>query len=145
MTCTEAHRALLEAEPSALLGKDASPLAEHLAQCPDCRALAGRVLAVNDRLRAERGRAPRTPVHVALRDGAAAARRVRRARRVWLASLPALAAAGILVMLVVRGILPTPTEAPVAQAAAPPGVDASARHVAVFTTDNPNIIVVWQF
>jgi predicted anti-sigma-YlaC factor YlaD len=144
--CNEARDALLVVDLAELDGSRASALATHLASCPACRAAADRVLAATNALRAERAVGPRRSAEAAAALAQAEAGRVRRARRARWALAPFLAAAGLAAILLVRGgpesslpLAARPIPPP------PPLVESAAAKVAVFTTDNPNIVVVWQF
>ena len=160
MTCADARNALLETDLAELRGAAATPLVKHLATCADCRRVAERILVATDGLRRERIGRPRRAADAAAAAAQGEADRIRRARRRWLAVVPALAAAGVAVVILARnsdlGFPSAPSGPPVpagARAAAagsaapaiPPVVASTARNVAVFTTTNPNIVVVWQF
>jgi predicted anti-sigma-YlaC factor YlaD len=157
LTCAQARDALLEADLAELRGgSSATPLAEHLATCADCRRMAERIVAATDALGRERMRQPRRAVGVAAAAARGEADRIRRTRRRWLAAVPALAAAGIAAIFLARGTpslspapsAPSAASAASAAAAAPadiPLVASMAHTVAVFKTANPNIVVVWQF
>jgi anti-sigma factor RsiW len=153
MTCTDARNALLEADLAELRAGTATSLSAHLAACGDCRRLAERIVATTGALGRERMRGPRRAGEEAATAAEEEADRIRRTRRRWLAAVPALAAAGIAVMLLARGT-PRPTSAPSAAAAAPaapaapadlPLVTSAAHTVAVFKTGDPKIVVIWQF
>jgi predicted anti-sigma-YlaC factor YlaD len=145
ITCDEARDALLVADLAELDGSRPGSLAAHLAGCPLCQALADRVLAATDALRAERAVPPRRAPPAAATLARAEANRLRRARRARWALAPILAAAGLAAVLLVRGG-PEPGRPLAARPAPPPPlVESPAAKVAVFTTDNPNIVVVWQF
>jgi predicted anti-sigma-YlaC factor YlaD len=145
LTCAEARDALLVADLAELEGRGDGPLAAHLTSCPACRALADRVVAATDALRAERAVQPRRSPEAAAALAQAEAGRVRRARRARRALAPVLAAAGLAAILLVRGG-PEPDRPLAARPVPPPPlVESAAANVAVFTTDNPTIVVVWQF
>jgi predicted anti-sigma-YlaC factor YlaD len=150
ITCTDARNALLEADLAELRAGTATLLAEHLAACGDCRGLAERIVATTEALGREQMRSPRRAGEAAAATAEAEADRIRRTRRRWLAAIPALAAAGIAVMLLARGTPDLPS-APSAVAAAPaapadlPLVTSAAHTVAVFKTGDPKIVVIWQF
>jgi predicted anti-sigma-YlaC factor YlaD len=147
MTCTEARHLLLTADAADVRPGAATVLREHLDACIGCRALADRVVAVEDALRAVRALPLRhAPSDIAARAVAAGRRaRVIRRRILWSAG-PALAAA-----LVVAALLtwspsgPGPTVPVAERPTAPPLVVASSGDVAIITTANPHIVVVWQF
>jgi hypothetical protein len=69
---------------------------------------------------------------------------VRRQRIRW-GLAPLLAAAGIGAVLLLRPGLPDGDPIAARAERVPPLVESAARNVAVFTTDNPTIVVVWQF
>jgi predicted anti-sigma-YlaC factor YlaD len=145
MTCGEARDALLAADLTELDGSRESPLAAHLAHCPACRAAAERVLMVTHGLQAERAVGPRWSAGAAAARARAEARRLRRARRARWAFVPVLAAAGLAIILLARGGGVPSQPVSYGPAPAPPLVESAAANVAVFTTDNPTIVVVWQF
>ncbi len=148
MNCEHARDALLEADRAELRGEGDAPLAAHVRTCKRCRRLAGRILdaetALAETLAAER---PKRPAHEAAAAAVAAASPGRTWRRRF--RVAALAAAGIAAMLLVNGGGPSPTQTPrptmasgrpIALLEASPG-----RHVVVFQTDNPNIVIIWTF
>lgn len=143
LSCADARAALLEADLAALDGAAASALAAHLRACPACRAAADRILVVTAALREERARGPLPPLDAAISRARARGAAARRRRRAAWAALPVLAAAGVAGVLLTR----PPAGTPLAPAAPvpPPLVESAAGRVAVFTTDNPTIVVVWQF
>jgi hypothetical protein len=145
LTCAETREALLTADLDELDGSRAGPLATHLMSCGSCRAAAGRVLAATRGLAAQRDMVPRRTAAVAAARARLESRRVRRVHRVRWGALPLLAAAGLAAVLLVRE--GPPPGAPIARRppAPPPLVEGAAGRVAVFTTDNPTIVVVWQF
>lgn len=143
MTCLEARAALLEAELEELRGTADTPLALHLRDCTDCRAAAERILRLEGALgrrlaaRAPRRRIARAPV-------------APRRHRPWRWAAPLAAAAGIVALVVTRAPEPRPEDH------GPPdlathevgGVSVRApagRNVAVFQTDNPDIVVIWFY
>jgi predicted anti-sigma-YlaC factor YlaD len=147
MTCAEARERILSADAADLAAGTASDLGDHLAVCDDCRGMAERVLAVENALRAERAVLPRRPAAEVAARAVAAGRRAR-ARRRWImwAAGPALAAALVVAVLLARHQPNANTVTPVAEAPTPPPlVDGSSGNVAVITTANPDIVVVWQF
>ncbi|MDH3496003.1 MAG: hypothetical protein OER21_04510 [Gemmatimonadota bacterium] len=144
MTCDDARQLLLTADLAELTPGGPMPLGAHLAGCADCRALAGRVLAAARVVQAERDRPPRRAAGALAEEARRAARARRRARRRWTA-VPALAAAAVVVVLLVRDGTP-PIPIPPRTVETTPLVDAPpGRHVAVFETGNPAIVVVWTF
>jgi predicted anti-sigma-YlaC factor YlaD len=139
-SCVEARDALLVADLADLDGSREGPLAAHLASCPACRAL-----AATGALRAERSVEPRRSPEAAARMARVEAGRVRRARRARWALAPVLAAAGLAALLLVRGGPESGRPLAARPVPPPPLVESAAANVAVFTTDNPTIVVVWQF
>ena len=132
--------------------------ADHLAECPECRALADEVLGAESALR--RGLdsvEPALDVVAALdrarRAHQAAARRAVRRRRRWQVAVPVAAAALAGVILVSRPApVPGPAFDPATVSAARalglvgprPVVNAeSDQRVAVLPTEDPNITVIW--
>ncbi len=145
MTCVEARGQILEADRNDLAGATDSELSLHLRACAGCRASADRILEAEGELEraltaAEPRRAADDAVRTATRPG------VRR-RWIW-RSAPLAAAAVLAVVLIARRgeveqTLPPPTAPPIRSGLAvegPPG-----RSVAVFQTDNPDIVVIWFF
>jgi len=160
MTCADARNALLEADLAELRGAGTTPLAAHLATCAACRRVAERIVVATDGLHRERIGRPRRAVDAAAAAARGEADRIRHTRRRWLIAAPTLAAAGVAAVILARNSdlgLPFAPSAPPAPAGAlaataasaapatPPIVASAARNVAVFTTTNPNIVVVWQF
>jgi len=144
MTCMEARAALLEADLEELRGTADTPLALHLRDCADCRAAAERVLRVE-------GALGWRLAALAPRRGIARAPATPRRRRPWRWAVPLAAAAGVgaLLLVVTRPPEPRPVEgrpADVAQETGGVSVRAPAgRNVAVFQTDNPDIVVIWFY
>jgi predicted anti-sigma-YlaC factor YlaD len=145
MTCAEARDALLTADLAELDRDGTGPLAEHLATCRSCHAAADRIAAITRALEAERALPPSRPPARAAAIARAEADRLRRARQVRRAVLPLVAAAGLAAVMLLRQepeagrpLTPPPP-------LSPPLVESAAGRVAVLTTDNPNIVVVWQF
>ena len=145
ISCAEARDALLVADLAELEERGEGSLAAHLASCPTCRALADRVLVATDALRGERAVRPRRSATAAAELARAEAGRVRRARRARWALAPVLAAAGLAAILLARGGPESGRPIAARPTPPPPLVESPAAKVAVFTTDNPNIVVVWQF
>jgi hypothetical protein len=145
MNCVAAREMMLVADLAELEGTTESDLGRHVRGCADCAAAAQRILAAEQELgRAMRNVAPRRAADEAIRrarDGAP------RTRWVWRAAPLAAAAALAAVLLwhrpLVDHVLPS-TMPPALDARlaveAPPG-----RSVAVFRTDNPDIVVIWFF
>lgn len=143
MTCLEARAALLEADLGELRGTADTSLARHLRDCADCRAGAERILQVEDAL----GR--RLAAH-APRRGIARAPATPRRRRPWRWAVPLAAAAGIVALVVTRLPEPRPEDhrPPDIATHEVGGVSVRApvgRNVAVFQTDNPDIVVIWFY
>ncbi len=143
MKCTDARDAILIADPSELSGEASTELSRHLRDCAACAAAAATIVEHTEALRrALDASAPS-------RGPAVVLRRTSGRRRRWLVAAPALAAAGLAALLFSsdtahRNIDVTPAtrrvQAPRPLVDQPAGTD-----VAVFSTDNPNIVVVWFF
>lgn len=141
MNCTEAYDAILEAELVKLRGEGDGDLARHLRECAACRATARRVLdalgALDLALGGENLAVPTA------RNG-----RVRRVPVRRVAAVGLLAAAAAVAILVRRPQAPERvpiTARPVAVVAVEVDVSTSTRQVAVLSTADPNITVVWYF
>jgi hypothetical protein len=143
MTCSEARERLLEVDPIELAGKGNSELAAHVRGCSRCAAVAQVIL--NDERDLGRALADASPQRAA-EDAMRTA--PRQTRRVWRAATT-LAAAALLAALLLRPrdegrhALLSPSGAAVRSdidVEAPPG-----KSVAVFRTDNPDIVVIWFF
>lgn len=142
MTCVEARRRMLEADPAELVPGSGTDLGAHLAECASCRAAAAEIV------RLERGLAewlaaqrPRLPDEAALARAAATARRRSRRRRLAGAGLLAAAAAALLLFRPARRIEPSPSPARSASGfsvTAPPG-----RDLVVLQPADTNIVIVW--
>ncbi|MGD8726981.1 MAG: hypothetical protein PVH40_05000 [Gemmatimonadales bacterium] len=150
MNCDAVRSHLLEASPEELRGETDSPLSTHLRSCPRCRAIAEHIDREERRLRlALEAVVPDTPVEEACTRAAWEAR-FRNRRHVWNGLAPIAAAAGLAGVLLVSTGGPAPgpvADQPTETATALPPVMESApgQQVAVFETDNPNIVVVWSF
>lgn len=146
MTCAVAREWMLEAERADLAGATASELSAHIAGCAACRHAAREILAAERELEDILAKAaPRLGVEGIPQ---VAARQTRRRRLAWTA--PLAAAAVVAAVLVARRPPlepPTTLAGPVAaQPAAGFAVEAPpGRTIAVFQTDNPDIVVVWFF
>ncbi len=148
MTCAEARERMLEAERTDLSGATESELSLHLRGCARCRRAANRILEAERELWGALAAA--TPVRGAEEAVGTVRRRAQRRRWVWRVA-PLAAAAGLAVALIARReqvqqSLP-PASAPSIRSGrsglaveGPPG-----RSVAVFQTDNPDIVVIWFF
>jgi hypothetical protein len=149
MNCAAAREMMLDADPSELDGTIESELIQHVRTCALCSAAAQRIITAERELRhALRNAAPRLAADEAIRR--ATRRRLAPYRRAWPAI--ALAAAATLAALLVGrpettgpSLPPTPPPPPPPAGSglaveAPPG-----RSVAVFRTDNPDIVVIWFY
>lgn len=143
MNCDTALDLMLEADLTELRGEGESELAQHIHTCADCRAKAGVILAGQNALAEVLDRiSPRTAAPQAIRVAKERAR-----RRPWRVTVPLALAAGVGALLLVRQPVPLPSNPPSAVAREIPfdvRVPAG-RSVAVFRTDNPNIVVIWSF
>src|SRR3989442_6378163 len=136
---------MLEAERTDLNGATESELSVHLRTCGRCRRAAHRILEAERELWGALAAA--TPGRGADEAVGLVRRRARRRRRMWRAA-PLAAAAVLAVALITRReqvqqSLPPPSAPPTRAGLAvqgPPG-----RSVAVFQTDNPDIVVTWVF
>ena len=146
MNCETAHERLLEADLSELRGQ--GELALHLQSCERCRGQAQVILDQYAALRSALERqAPRLDPAGVRRRGPLI-RRPLRPR--WAVLVPLALAAGLAILVATRrhqsGSEPQTAVPPLASAAegldvqGPPG-----QTVAVFQTDNPNIVVIWSF
>ncbi|HTR20528.1 MAG TPA: hypothetical protein VMH88_06710 [Gemmatimonadales bacterium] len=153
MTCTDALRLLLEADPGVLAeaGSHDSDLARHLSTCARCRTAADRILEADATLRLGLAVPAPDAVEATRRARAEAERRQRQRRRVWQAGTPLAAAAvlaGILVMRHGEGGGPGMTAAPAHAATGYRGVTVKAppgRNVAVLNSDSSDVVVIWFF
>ncbi len=148
MNCAAAHALLLQAEPAELAGQADTELGHHLRACARCRRRAQLILDQYAALRESLDRQqPRLdPADERWRRPVAAPAH----RRRWGAIVPLALAASLAVLLFGRRReLSTPPATGVPQIASanealdvqgPPG-----RTIAVFRTDNPNIVVIWSF
>jgi len=148
MKCDENYPLLLEADPTELRGEADSLLSQHVRTCGRCRAVAERISREEERLRTALDAVqPRLSAQEASKRAAGEAR-LRGRREIWYGLAPVAAAAGLAGILFVStgGPKSGPLEEPTQQVALPPVVEAApGRQVAVFETDNPNIMVVWSF
>jgi anti-sigma factor RsiW len=147
MNCDAARERLLEADLAQLQGEDDGELARHLRSCERCQKQAQVILDQYTALRSALERqAPRlNPADPRWRPQVAPAPTHR-----WAVMVPLALAAGLAILVVARGrqtaLKPSAPAPPAASAAlgldvqGPPG-----RTVAVFQTDNPNIVVIWSF
>ena len=151
--CQATRDWLLEVDPEELEQDATGEYADHLDECPQCRALADEILGSDQSLRdALEGVEPALDLEVALVRARGAHLATRRRKR-WQVAVPLTAAALGGLLLIGR-----PSPAPVSRfdpatvraartlglAGARPVVKAeSHERVAVLPTDNPNITVIW--
>lgn len=146
MNCRTARERLLEADLSELRGE--GDLALHLQSCERCRSRAQVILDQYAALRsALDGQAPRLDP-AAVRRHAHLVRRPLRPR--WAIVVPLALAASLAILVVTRrhqpgseprtAVPPLPSTGEGLDVQGPPG-----QTVAVFQTDNPNIVVIWSF
>jgi hypothetical protein len=145
MNCAAARDMMLEADLAELDGIIDSELSRHVRACADCAAAARQILTAERELdRALSSAAPRLAADAAIRR---ATRPLPAYRRAWPAV--ALVAAAMLAALlfgppkpVGPGLPPgpPPTVGSGHAVEAPPG-----RSGAVFSTDNPDIVVIWFY
>ena len=146
MNCDAARERLLEADLAELRG--GGELALHLQACEHCRRQAQVIVDQYTALRsALEGQAPR--LDPADRRWQRPLRRVPAWRR-WGVVVPLALAASLAILAVARrnrpGLEPATSMPAVASAGA--GLDVQgppATTVAVFQTDNPDIVVIWSF
>ena len=145
MTCAEARERMLEAERTDLSGATESELSLHLRGCARCRRAANRILEAERELWGALAAA--TPGRGADEAVGLVRRRAQRRRWVWRVA-PLAAAAVLAVALIARR---EEVEPPLSPVNAPPIRSGLAvegppgRNVAVFQTDNPDIVVIWFF
>lgn len=154
MNCTEARDRLLEADLAELNGEADTELGMHVRDCAGCRAVAERLAGQERSLAAALDAVqPRMGVEEALvRVAAESASRGRvltfPLRKAW-GLVPLAAAAAVAGVLVTSngGQLPgEPIDVAALHQAPVPTVEASTgQSVAVFETQNPDIVVVWTF
>jgi predicted anti-sigma-YlaC factor YlaD len=145
MTCDQAREALLTADLDQLNANRPGSLAAHLETCAACRSAADRIAAITRALQAERALPPSRPPARAASEARVEAGRLRRSRRARWGVVPLLAAAGLAAILILRDGAPPGQPLPPRAMASPPLVESAPGRVAVLTTDNPAIVVVWQF
>jgi anti-sigma factor RsiW len=147
MNCEAARERLLEAELAELEGRGDGELARHLRSCRSCSTQARAIL---DQYGALRGALESRPPRLDPADPRWRRRVVRSPARRWVAAIPLALAAGLAILVVARRhqtAIEPGTPVPLATSAAP-GLDVQGppgRSVAVFQTDNPNIVVIWSF
>ena len=150
--CTTTRDWILEVDPEELEQGSAGGQADHLAECPECRALADEILEAEAVLRDGLEQVePALDVAAAL-ERARAAHRAGRVRRRWQVAVPLAAAAlgGLLLMgwpspVPVSGFEPATLRAARALGLSGPRpvVKAESQRVAVLPTENPNITIIW--
>ncbi len=151
-----AQHALAEADPAELAGRGrggrgVTPLAEHVSECSQCRAVAERILAAQQELADALAAAhPRLDVNEAIQLARAEARRAPRWRVVRRTAVPLAAAAALTALWLVSMREPSKLEPPprvVTQPAEPLLlVQAPAdRNVVVFETEDPDVSVIWLY
>lgn len=154
MNCEMAWELMLEADLRDLSPTSVSELGQHLRDCPACRARAERIVADSRALAAVVGAMrPTVDISEVRIRAAAAARSIQDKRRVWRrASLvtPLALAAGIGALLLIGdenggSVPPTPRSAAPATEAALDVETPAGTNVAVFRSDNPQIVVIWYF
>ena len=146
MMCPDAYQQLLTADPAELTGHAPTELSRHIRDCARCGTAAAAILSHTDTLRqAMNASVPSQPAARALER----ARKLQQRRRRWLVAAPVLAAAGLATLLLTSDTASVGSEISLPVQATrvasplveqPTGVD-----VAVFNTNNPNIVVVWFF
>jgi len=144
MTCIEARAALVEADLEELRGAADTPLALHLRACADCRSAADRIARVEGAM--GRRIAALAPRRALARAPATLPRR----RRPWRWAAPLAAAAGVGALLLVVPRPPRPaddgrTDTTVREAGGVSVRAPAGRNVAVFQTDDPDIVVIWFY
>jgi len=150
MSCEAARERLLEADLAELQGLGDGELARHLRSCARCRAQ-GRVIL--DQYAALEHALERQVPALDPADPRWQPRVLPRPARRWTVMIPLALAAGLAVLVVARRGRPAlePGGPPSSVALAVwdnPGLDVQGppgRTVAVFQTDNPDIVVIWSF
>ncbi|MDH3290130.1 MAG: hypothetical protein OEO20_11845 [Gemmatimonadota bacterium] len=146
MKCTDAYQQLLTAAPAELTGRGSTELSQHIRSCSRCGAAAVAILTHTDALRQAMNAS--VPSHPPARAPERAPKLQRRRRR-WLVAAPALAAAGLATLLLTSDTanvgpeIDPPVRA--ARVASPLVEQPAGVDVAVFNTNNPDIVVVWFF
>ena len=138
MTCDIMRERILEADLAELHGETDTPLTHHLRECRTCRSVAEKIVQAE----ADIGLALDT-----LSTGVRTRRTTAPRRRIghWAVLVPLAAAAGLGAIMVGRGPEAPATPAlPAIQHVALPVVESTDNQtVAIFTTDDPDIVVVW--
>jgi len=156
MRCTDARELLLEADLAELKGTADTDLSRHIRDCGRCSAMAERIVAEEAALGVKLGaHRPRMDVDQAIARAAVEAEsrgkvlHFPRLNPAWgLVPLGAAAALAGVLLTQNGGQLPgEPIDlAAVRAGATAPAVEAAeGQNVAVFETDNPDIVVVWIF
>jgi len=144
MTCAEAQGRMLEAEYNDLARATDSELSRHLRGCAGCRGAAERILEAERELgRTLAAAAPRRATDEAVLT---ATRRGLRRRWTW-RSAP-LAAAALLAAVLLGRHRTMQRSWPSTQTSLAPAdiaVEAPGGSVAVFRTDNPDVVIIWFF
>lgn len=153
MNCEMARDLLLQVDLAALRGQGHDELARHLRQCARCQERTRRILDQTAALQAALERAvPRTTPGAAWRSGAAQ----RTARMPWAVALALAASLAVLLLgrpgqdqAHERGVSPATAPGPFMGTdltGAPLDVQGPPEQtLAVFQTDNPDIVVIWSF
>jgi anti-sigma factor RsiW len=146
MNCLDASQELLTADPAELTGHAPTELSRHIRDCSRCGTAAAAILSHTDTLRRAMNRSvPSQPPARALER----ARRLQQRRRRRLVAAPVLAAAGLATLLLTSDTASVGSEiglpAQAARVASPLVEQPMGVDVAVFNTDDPNIVVVWFF
>ena len=139
MTCDAMRERILEADLVELRGEADTPLAQHIQECDHCRALARKIVESEAALGAALD-----SITSGIRTRTEAPGRRRRWH--WAALVPLAAAAGLAAIMLRGGTEapPVPALPPSMQVVNAPVVETSGdQNVAVFTTDDPDIVVVW--
>jgi len=140
--CVEVREAMLEVPPAELRPAPDSPIARHLAECPECERLAERLLAGDARLN-------RMLRSVALESAPGGWRQVpgrRRRRRRWAAAYATVmaTAAGLLLLLGRNPVRMNPTWWPAEGRRAPAAdVQVEGDATTVFASRDHTVTVVW--
>jgi len=138
MTCDTIRERILLADLAELRGEADTPLARHLSECHACRNVAEEIVQAEAKL----GVALDT-----MSTGVRTRRTTAPRRRLghWAVLVPLAAAAGLAAIMLGRGTeTPTMSALPALQVVALPVVEPTDdQNVAIFTTDDPDIVVVW--
>jgi hypothetical protein len=144
MRCADARERILEADRNDLAGATDSDLSRHVRGCAGCRAAADRILEVERELgRALAAAAPRRTT-----DDAVLTATRRGVRRRWMWRSAPLAAAALLAAVLIGRHRTVEQSWPSTQTPLAPAdiaVEARGGSVAVFRTDNPDVLIIWFF